>query len=172
MPPEERRRYHQEAVAAISQGAEPKGDLITRFDAYPGLEKLSVNVARFAVRDGDYLYCRLPLDLTRLLQLRSDTRESPWYSDRHARLRVTARVRMPAGFTTLRLQPPRIQWTDPAGRGHVGVEVKRTSEDTLTIRQDVRLAPGIVPAGDYPRLLDIHRELSHPGMGLVLLQAK
>ena len=51
LPPEERRRYFQEVVSAVAQGARPAGDLATKFDRYPGIEQYSVTVDHFAVVD-------------------------------------------------------------------------------------------------------------------------
>ena len=60
LPPEERRRYHQEIVSQVAQGARPVGDLTTQFDTYPGLEQFTVEVDNYSVVDGNYLYFDLP----------------------------------------------------------------------------------------------------------------
>ena len=61
LPPEERRRYFQEIVSGVSQGAQPLGDLNTRFDSYPGVEQFAVQVDNYAVVDGKYLVLRSAL---------------------------------------------------------------------------------------------------------------
>jgi hypothetical protein len=60
LPPEERRRYFQEIVSGVAQGARPIGDLKTDFSAYPGLEQFTVDVDNYSVVDGKYLYFDLP----------------------------------------------------------------------------------------------------------------
>ena len=60
LPPEEKHRYFQEIVSAVAQGARPVGDLVTRFDAYPGVEEFTVTVDNYSVVDGKYLYFDLP----------------------------------------------------------------------------------------------------------------
>ncbi|HVV70570.1 MAG TPA: DUF3857 domain-containing protein, partial [Verrucomicrobiae bacterium] len=52
LPPEEKRRYFQQIVSAVSQGAHPVGELVTRFDAYPGVEEFTVTVDNYSVVDG------------------------------------------------------------------------------------------------------------------------
>ncbi len=58
LPPEEKRRYFQEIVSAVSQGARPVEDLVTKFDAYPGVEEFTVEIDNYSVVDGKYLLPR------------------------------------------------------------------------------------------------------------------
>ena len=44
----------------MAQGARPVGDLVTRFDTYPGLEQYTVDIDNYSVVDGPYLYFDLP----------------------------------------------------------------------------------------------------------------
>ena len=68
LPPEERRRYFQDVVSDVSQGARPVGDSITNFTNYPGVEQFTVDVDNYSVVDGKYLYFDLPYTPS-LLQL-------------------------------------------------------------------------------------------------------
>lgn len=58
--PEKRRRRHLRLAASISQGAIPIKECITDCNVYPGVEGLTVKVEKYAVRQGQYLYLKLP----------------------------------------------------------------------------------------------------------------
>ncbi|MDD5673224.1 MAG: DUF3857 domain-containing protein, partial [Chitinivibrionales bacterium] len=60
LPPEEKRRYYQELVSSVAQGARPVSGLTTRFDTYPGLEQFAVEIENYSVVDGRYQYFDLP----------------------------------------------------------------------------------------------------------------
>ncbi len=168
MPPEERRRYHQQAVTSIAQGAKPEGDLVTQFDVYPGVETLSVKVERFAVRDGDYLYLRVPGISGSPFALDSDTRDNPFYVARPVRRVVTAHVRLPSDMKKVSLRPPEADWSVPANAGIIRVSSAR-SNGSLTLTRVVELAPTVIPASGYNKLLTINRELRHPKSAILLL---
>ena len=170
MPPEERSRYHQEAVAGISLAAEADGDLVTRYDTYPGIENLSVKVEKFAVRDDEYLYLRLPYTLANLLGLRSDTRDNPYYWSAPRRLTVRTHIRMPDGFSRPSLKPPAIDWRAPGNSGRITVTCAAGSENSLIVSHFVDLPPAVIDAADYDKLLDINRRLSHSEAGTILLR--
>src|SRR5439155_11878417 len=78
LPPEERKRYYQEAVSSVAQGARPLGDLTTKFDCYPGLEQFTVEVDNFSVVDGKYSYFDLPFTPS-LFPLGADRRMLPLF---------------------------------------------------------------------------------------------
>jgi len=163
MTPEERRRYHEEAVAAIAQSAEPAGELETRFDTYPGIESLPVLVRKFAVREGNYLKFSLPATLAGLLDLRGDTRTNPLYWPRPRRVAVTARLTLPPGAGGLRLRPRTFERSLPAGAGSVSVVVSEPAEGaSLEVVQRADLAATVLPAEEYGGLLGLQRELCHP----------
>ena len=123
LPPEERKRYFQEAVSGVAQGARPVGDLATRFDVYPGVEEFTVDIDHYAVVDGKYLYFDLPYSL----------RLFPTYTDRHtlpllirkARIEsVHAEVELPAGFRHVVIAPRSEDLVAPSGAGDVHVSAK------------------------------------------------
>jgi hypothetical protein len=162
MPPEERRRYHQQVLTNLSQAARADGDLVTDFDAYPGVETFGATVERFAVRDGDYLYLNLPASLGNLLGLRADTRHNDLYwSD----------ILLPPGFQTPLLVPEQILWEAPDGAGSVTVTCASDdeAETDLTIRHQVDLGPALLEPDLYDQLLEMNRTLSHPRNATLLL---
>jgi len=168
LPPEERRRYFQEAVSGVAQGARPVGDLVTRFDAYPGVEEFTVDIDHYAVVDGKYLYFDLPYEL----------RLFPTYTDRHtlpllirkARLEsVTAEVELPRAFRHVVIAPRSENLVAPAGAGDIRVAAK-AADGTWSVTQDLAARPALVAPGDYPKLLAVESVLENESSRLLLLE--
>ncbi len=177
LPPEERSRFYQEMVAEISQAAVADSNLVTNFDSYPGTETYSVQVKRYAVRDGDYLYFELPRSLGHLFGLRSDTHENPYYHDGDQSLRITTVVELPKGFSNVVLAPAQSQWKLPAGGGTVRVRVAKQdasgdARTTLTFIHEVDLNPFILDSATYADLLEIEKQLTHAQARTVLVAQK
>lgn len=173
MPPEERNRFYQEMVADISQAAVADSDLVTDFDSYPGVESFSVRAAKYAVRDGDFLYFELPQSLSHLLGLRSDTHENPFFQDRDESFRVSTVVELPTGFTHVVLAPEQKDWQLPAGGGTVRVSVATERQQGGALRfvvtHEVDLNPFLVESDGYVELLEIERQLTHAKARTVLV---
>jgi transglutaminase-like putative cysteine protease len=177
MPPEERNRFYQEMVAEISQAAVADSNLVTRFDSYPGVESYSVQVERYAVRDGDYLYFELPRSLGHLFGLRSDTHENPFYQGGDQSLRITTVVELPKGFSNVVLAPGQKEWRLPAGGGTARVRVSKQDPQgdgptVLTFTHEVTLNPFILEAANYADLLEIEKQLTHAEARTVLVAQK
>ena len=175
MPPEERRRYHQEAVAAVAKAARAKGDLVTRFDTYPGIEEFAVTVEKFAVRDGDYLYLTIPETLRGLLTLRSDTREGPIYWSHPRRIIVSTAVVLPPRTREVVLRPPALEWNAIPGAGRITVfsnspGIGDGPGPEIPIQHVAKLCSAIIRPADYKKLLEIQRRLSHPRARTILLR--
>ncbi len=173
MPPEQRRRHYLELVAGIAQSARAEGDLLTRYDRYPGVEQFTVRVPRYAVRDGWNLYCTLPAGALSLPGLRADTRTTPYYWDADSEMTITTRVLAPARFAAPHLLPANYTWYAPNQSGYIRCSSSwhPGATNTLTVSQDVRLQAAIIAADDYPALLDANRRLTHAGMRTVLLSS-
>lgn len=170
LPPEERQRYRQRVVSEISQTAEVDGDLETDFASYPGVEKIAVNIGRFAVRDGDYLYFTLPASLKGLLGLRSDERVNPLYRAGYSESLTTLRIELPEAFRRVVISPGNKRFELPAEGGVVQTTQARPEPGVMEIEYVVRLAPAVIPADDYDALLEIERALSHEEARTVLLE--
>jgi hypothetical protein len=170
MPPEERRRYHQEVLSGLSQGAEADGDPVTEFGDYPGIETVSATIPDFAVRDGDFLYFSLPASLRNLLGLRSDTRSGPLYWGGHNRFRIRTTVQLPPEFREAVLLPEPFFWSAPGDGGTVWVGIEMAEDGRLELIHDVDLQPTVLPPDAYQELLGINRQLSHPDSRTVLLR--
>ena len=178
MPPEERRRYHQEAVSSIAQAAEADGDLITRYDTYPGEETVIVKVKGFAVREGEYLYFQLPDSLDDLFGLRADTRENPLYRPHARRTSIRTHVTLPPGFEEFVLLPREMKQELPNAAGTVRLTVAKVAARgldhqpkngrTFMIEYRAELGPAVLPAAVYADVLALQRRLSHPQARTVL----
>ncbi|MCK5852637.1 DUF3857 domain-containing protein [bacterium] len=169
--PENRKRYFQNAVSAISQGAKPVGKLITKFDDYPGIEQLTVKVDKFAIRDGDFLYLKVPISLKNILGLRSDVRDNPISWSSETKMTLTASVELPAGFDNVKLVPPDITWKAPENAGIITTKTI-VSKGTIKIVDSVNINPAVIPADEYDDMLEINRKLSHPRMRTILVSKK
>ncbi|MGA2016317.1 MAG: DUF3857 domain-containing protein [Opitutaceae bacterium] len=168
LPPEERKRYFQEAVSGVAQGARPVGDLATRFDVYPGVEEFTVDIDHYAVVDGKYLYFDLPYSL----------RLFPTYTDRHtlpllirkARIEsVHAEVELPAGFRHVVIAPRSEDLVAPSGAGDVHVSAKAGGGD-WSVTQELAARPAVVAPEDYSRLLSLESVLENESSRLLLLE--
>ncbi len=189
MPPEERARHHQELLTSVAEGAMAEGDLITDFDTHPGTVEFSARVTQFGVRDGDFLYFRLPETLDKLMRLRGDTRESPHYRDKHIRTRIVTIVALPEKFGNVELQPAEFLWVAPLNSGTVAVttgqwvagsavppelfgldiELTGIKGRVFWVVHDADLDPALIDASDYAEMLEIMRRLGHPAARTVLL---
>jgi transglutaminase-like putative cysteine protease len=177
MPPEERNRFYQEMVAEIAQAAVADSNLVTNFDSYPGTESYSVQVEKYAVRDGDYLYFELPRSLSHPFGLRSDTHENPYYQGGDQSLRITTIVELPKGFSNVVLAPSQKEWKLPAHGGTVRIRV--TKQDAqgdgptiLTFTHEADLNPFILDSASYGDLLEIEKQLTHAEASTVLVAQK
>jgi hypothetical protein len=179
MPPEERNRFYQEMVAEIAQAAVADSNLVTNFDSYPGTESYSVQVEKYAVRDGDYLYFELPRSLSHPFGLRSDTHENPYYQSADQSLRITTIVELPKGFSHVVLAPGQKEWKLPANGGTARVRVVAQPPSAgsdgptiLTFTHEVDLNPFILDSMSYGDLLEIEKQLTHPEARTVLVARK
>ncbi|MCL5278806.1 MAG: DUF3857 domain-containing protein [Planctomycetes bacterium] len=174
MPPEERNRFYQEMVAEIAQAAVADSNLVTNFDTYPGTESYSVQVEKYAVRDGDYLYFELPRSLSHPFGLRSDTHENPFYQGGDQSLRITTIVELPKGFSNIVLAPSQKEWKLPANGGTARVRVTKQDAQgdkpmVLTFTHEVDLNPFILESASYGDLLEIEKQLTHAEARTVLV---
>ncbi len=172
LPPEERRRHHQELVSAISLNAVPTADLAAEFGAYPGVETLAVRVERFATRDGAFLHFTLPDLPDNVLRLGADRRFSPLYRAGEERSVLQYEVVLPEGFTP-RITPP-AELTRTVEGGTVSFRLAQETRDGRTVIRITRtmdLRPALTATDAYTALLKINGELSHPRHGTFLLEA-
>lgn len=173
MLPEDRDRYFQELVAGLSLYARAEGKLITKYAAYPGQKRFTARVKKYAVRSGNFLYFSLPGGGANLpLALRSDSREQPLYSSEVHRRTMTYKIILPAGMKRILLNPETLMWQGPEKLGSIRYETITTpgKPREITIKRIMEFQPAIIPAGDYPALLEMQREAEHPDQRTVMVE--
>jgi len=163
MPPEDRRRYYEELVGGVSQAATAASDLVTDFTSYPGRIEFMVNIPKYAVAAGAYLYFNLPRSLNNLFQLRTDFRDNPLFIRRVRRLEVQNIIELPAGFTVE--SSPEIMNRTNVANAPISIKVEsemRSDTQPLEYRivSQADLKPAIIQPGNYNQLLQLNRQLS------------
>ena len=169
LPPEERRRYYQQVVSGVTQGARPAGDLVTKFDAYPGVEQFSVTVDHYAVVDGKFLYFDLPFTPS-LLPVGADTRELPLFIAHGRQSRVSTEITLPPEFGRLVIAPTDKK-LQAAGGGTARVTTA-LAKGKFQLTHELETTPAIIAPADYPALLKAESALRQKPARAFLLQAE
>ncbi len=168
MPPEERRRYYQEVVSSIAQGAKPVGGLTTKFDAYPGLEQFTVEIDNYAVVDGKYLYFDLPFTPS-LFPPGPDRRTLPLFLSGGSDSTIRAEVDLPPGFRQVVIAPKSEALKAPNGGGKARVSTKNQAGKCI-ITCDLQTAPAIIKPKDYPSVVKVQAALAQKSARVFLLE--
>ncbi len=173
MTPENRRRHYLELVSGISQSAQAVSDLTTDYATYPGKLEYSVHAPRYGVRDGDYLYFTLPADLLgSLLKYRSNERTLPLSWEGYVDSIAEYIIVLPDGYEPV-IMPKNFSWQAPEGAGLVDVSVEYDPlANAIRMVQIANLGPALIPADDFPDIIEAGRELAHPDMSTILLKRK
>jgi hypothetical protein len=168
LPPEERRRYFQETVSGLAQGARAVGDLTTRFDTYPGLEQFTADVDNYSVLDGNYFYFDLPFNPS-LFPAGADRRALPLFISRPSDYAVRTEIDLPPGFRHVVMAPGSETLDAPDGSGKAEI----TSTDSggkWAITHEFKTAPAIIPPLDYAALLKVESVLGQKSGKVFLLE--
>ncbi len=170
--PENRRRHYLELVSSISQSANAASELVTDYATYPGKMEYSVVADRYAVADGDYLYFTVPGGLGGLLKYRSNERTLPlqWggYVDSIAEYNIV----LPNGYEPV-IMPNNFSWQAPRGAGMVEVAVEYSERaNAIRMVQMADLKPALIPAKDFPGIIEASKKLAHPDTRTILLKRK
>jgi hypothetical protein len=168
LPPEERRRHFQEMVSSVAQGARPIGDLVTKFDDYPGTEQFTVEVDHYSVVDGKYLYLDLPFT-PGVFRVDADQRTLPLYLRNKYERTVRTVVQLPPAYRNLVIAPKSATFAGPGEAG--GAEISTTQADgQFTITHRFKASPAVLAASDYPALVVIESTLRNKASRLLLLK--
>jgi hypothetical protein len=176
MPPEERSRHHEQLVSAQSQAAVAKGEYITDYDSYPGIEEFSLTAANYATRQDKYLYLSLPGLFRELAGVNGSDRKNPLYRPGYDNSDITIEVVLPSGVRSVQVLPPQ-NLTVPikrAGEISLATQLEYDEENStlksLIVREQIDLAPAIIMPGQYPQLLEAQRILSHPASQMITVE--
>jgi transglutaminase-like putative cysteine protease len=176
MTPEKRKRYFQELISGISQAAKPVKELSTDYKKYPGTEAFVISVENYAVKEGRFLYFKLPGNILKnIIRLHSDKRESPYYMGGRLDFSLNYAIELPAEVESISMLPPELDINLPKDGGKIQLTSKYQSDKSrrqLNINCQVQLYPSIFSTYEYQDLLTISSKLSHPSMNMVLCLLK
>ena len=167
LPPEERRRYFQELVTSVAQGARPVGGLATDFDHYPGTEEFTVDVDNYAVVDGRYSYFDLPFAPS-LFAVGADRRALPLFIAAGGKTTLRAEIDLPPGFPRTVIAPKSEKLS--ASGGTARITSARAAGGRCVITDELESAPVIVSPQDYPALLQVEAALRQKSAQVFLLE--
>jgi len=168
LPPEERNRYYQELVSGLAQGARPLGDLVTKFEAYPGLEQFTVEIDNYGVVDGKYLYFDLPFTPS-LFPAGADRRALPLFISWRAQNSVRTEIELPPAFRHLVMAPKSEVIPAPDGSGKARISAAETPGKCV-IAYEFETSPAIVRPQDYPAILKVESALGRKSSTVFLLE--
>jgi transglutaminase-like putative cysteine protease len=168
LPPEERRRHFQNMVSDVAQGARAIGDLVTKFDEYPGIQQFTVEVDHYSVVDGKYLYLELPFS-PGLFRVDADQRSLPMFlRNKHERTIRTV-VQLPPAYRNLVIAPKSAVFSGPEEAGRAEISTT-TADGQFTITHHFKSTPAVLAANDYPALVAIESTLRNKSSRLLLLK--
>jgi hypothetical protein len=168
LPPEERRRYFQEVVSDVAQGARAVGDLTTHFDTYPGLEQFTVDVDNYSVLDGNYFYFDLPFTPS-LFPAGADQRALPLFISHGGNNVVRTEIQLPSGFHHVVMAPSSETLDAPDGSGKAAI-TSTDSAGTWAFTHEFETAPAIIPPPDYAALMKVESTLGRKSSRVLLLE--
>jgi transglutaminase-like putative cysteine protease len=167
MPVEEKSRYFQELVAAVSQSAVPAKKLTTDFSKYPGTEEFSVSIDNFAVIEKQYLYIKLPGSLKSVLGVFPDIRENPFLFNHAKKTTRSYLLNLPEEYANkIPIAPNSNTWTLPSNAGTIAIINDRdifgaTAKPVIFINQDVDLKPAMIPTSEFDAVQRISSSISN-----------
>jgi transglutaminase-like putative cysteine protease len=175
MTPEKRSRYFQNAVARISQAAIPVGSLKTDFNKYPGIESFTVKVPQFAVREGKYLYFKLPGNiLASLLRIGGKERKNPYYTGGSMSLAVKYDIILPKGSKELQMCPAEKSYRLPGSQTMLQVKVGKRKNakgrQVVCLAFEIARSPQIVKPEYYAQLKKLNAEITNQAMRTLMIE--
>ena len=168
LPPEERRRYFQEIVSGVAQGARPVGDLVTDFKTYPGLEQFTVEIDNYSVVDGKYLYFDLPFTPS-LFPAGTDRRSLPLFISHATENTVRTEIELPARFRQRVIVPQNADLAGPDGGGKARI-TSSEADGKYVITHQFETSPAIIEPKDYAAMLKVESTLGRKSSRVFLLQ--
>jgi hypothetical protein len=168
LPPEERRRYFQEIVSGVAQGARPVGDLTTDFAVYPGVEQFTVEIDNYSVVDGKYLYFDLPFRPS-LFPAGTDRRTLPLFISHASENTIRTEIQLPEKFQQRVIVPPNADLDGPDGGGKARI-TSTEADGKFVITHQFQTSPAIIAPKDYTAMLNIESTLGRKSSRVFLLQ--
>jgi transglutaminase-like putative cysteine protease len=167
LPPEERRRYYQETVSEVAQGARPVGDLATTFDTYPGREQFSVIIDNYGVTAGKYLYFNLPFTPS-LIPVGADHRVLPLLISQGGKNTIRTEIELPSEFRRI-VVAPKSEALTVAGSEKAHITARKTFGGYV-VTDEFETAPAIISPDNYQAMLKVESALSRKSSKVFLLE--
>jgi transglutaminase-like putative cysteine protease len=167
--PEERKRYYQEVVSDIDQGARPVGDLTAQFNTYPGTEQFTVSLDNYAVVDGKYLYFSLPFTPSLVQLPGSDRRALPLMLSSAESTTVRTQINLPVAFRDVLISPPSENLDAPSGGGTVRM-TSASADGKIILTDESQTAPALISPNDYPAMVKLESRLENKSSKVFLLE--
>lgn len=168
--PEERKRYFQELVSSVAQGARPVGDLAEHFDTYPGAEQFTVELDHYAVVDGKYLYFDLPFMPTLFgSALGADDRTLPLMLSHEGKRSIRTEIDLPPGFREVVMAPKSQSLDVPAGGGKVRIN-SAVESGKFVMTDEFETSAAVISPKDYPAMQKLEATLEQKSGRVFLLQ--
>jgi transglutaminase-like putative cysteine protease len=166
LPPEERKRYFQEAVSGVAQGAQAVGDLTTAFDSYPGLEQFSVIIENYGIASGNYFYFNLPATPP-LMAAGADQRALPMLVSQANKDTVRVAVDLPPDFSRILIEPRSEKFSTGAGTARLATQ---ESPGGCVVTDEFETVPSIVSPAGYQAMLKMESALDRKSSKVFLLE--
>ena len=167
--PEEKKRYYQQIVSDIGQGARPVGDLTAQFDTYPGTEQFTVALDNYAVVDGKYLYFNLPFTPSLVKLPGGDQRTLPLMLSHQGTESVRAEIELPLGFRDVLIAPRSESLDAPSGGGKVRM-TSASGVGKFILTDDSETSPAVISPRDYPAMVKVESTLENKSSKVFLLE--
>lgn len=167
--PEERKRYYQEVVSDIDQGARPVGDLTAQFNTYPGTERFTVALDNYAVVDGKYLYFSLPFTPSLVQLPGSDRRALPLMLSGAESTTVRTQINLPVAFRDVLISPRSESLDAPSGGGKVRM-TSASEGGKIILTDESQTSPALISPGDYPAMVKLESQLENKSSKVFLLE--
>ncbi len=169
LPPEERKRYFQETVSAVAQGARAVGDLTTAFDTYPGREQFSVIIDNYGVTAGKYFYFNLPFTPS-LIPVGAEQRALPLLISHGDKNTVRTEIELPPEFRRIVVVPGSEDLT-VAGDEKARITAKKTFGGCV-VTDEFETTPAIISPENYQAIVKVESALSRKSSKVFLLEEK
>lgn len=170
LTPEYRKRNFLSLVKQFSERAVPTSELITDFLQYPGRFSFTCAIPQFAVKDGNFLYFKLPVNSFKRLPLRFNTnRTTPMMQTADTSISYTFNVTLPPAYKKWVMTPQNYTWESPDRSCRYNVNMTQPAPDKLTITYKAKLVPEIITPDVFANYKKLADTLSHDTVNTILL---
>jgi transglutaminase-like putative cysteine protease len=167
--PEEKKRYYQELISNVGQGAKPVSDLSEQFDSYPGTERFTVALDNYGVVDGNYLYFDLPFTPSLVKLPGGDQRALPLLLSHQGTETVRTEIELPLGFRDVLIAPRSESFDAPAGGGNVRI-TSAAGTGKFILTDESQTLPSVINPRDYPAMVKLESTLENKSSKVFLLK--